>query len=76
VGIAPEDLSKIFLSFEQVGSRSKMHSGTGLGLSISKRLVEMMGGQLNVISALGEGSTFWFTLDLPVHTSSNSIRSN
>ncbi|PZO40597.1 MAG: hybrid sensor histidine kinase/response regulator [Pseudanabaena frigida] len=64
VGIASEDLTKIFQSFEQVGDRAKMHSGTGLGLAISKRFVEMMGGKLNVTSTLGKGTTFWLEIDL------------
>ncbi|MFM7603551.1 MAG: ATP-binding protein [Pseudanabaena sp.] len=67
VGIAPEDLPKIFESFEQVGNYEKRQSGTGLGLSISKRLVEMMGGELNVTSTLGKGSNFWLEVDLPAY---------
>jgi signal transduction histidine kinase len=67
VGIAPEDLPKIFQSFEQVGDPIKMQSGTGLGLPISKRLIEMMGGELNVNSTLEQGSTFWIEIDLPTY---------
>ncbi|GBO53086.1 hypothetical protein APA_994 [Pseudanabaena sp. lw0831] len=67
VGIAPEDLPIIFQSFEQVGDPIKMQSGTGLGLPISKRLIEMMGGELNVTSTLGQGSTFWIEIDLPTY---------
>ncbi len=67
VGIASEDLPKIFQSFEQVGDPIKMQSGTGLGLPISKRLIEMMGGQLNVTSTVGQGSTFWIEIDLPTY---------
>ncbi|NUN66420.1 hypothetical protein HCU40_17070 [Pseudanabaena biceps] len=73
VGIAPEDLSKIFESFEQVGDRAKMYSGTGLGLSISQRLVEIMGGELNVSSTLGQGSTFWFEIYLATYIISTPI---
>lgn len=67
VGIAPADLPKIFESFEQVGDPIKMQSGTGLGLPISKRLIEVMGGELNVTSTLGQGSTFWIEIDLPTY---------
>lgn len=70
VGIASEDLPKIFQSFEQVGNHEKKQSGTGLGLPISKRLVEMMGGELNVTSTLGKGSNFWLEIDLPAYVKS------
>jgi len=73
VGIASEDLFKIFESFEQVGDPAHMQSGTGLGLSISKKLVAMMGGQLNVNSILGKGSNFWLEIDLPTYTSLTPI---
>jgi PAS domain S-box-containing protein len=67
-GIAPEDLTKVFLPFQQVGDPSYRAEGTGLGLSITKKLVEMMGGELHVESTLGHGSTFWFAIDLPEST--------
>jgi PAS domain S-box-containing protein len=63
-GIAEADLDKIFLPFQQAGSQSQKAQGTGLGLSITKKLVEIMGGELRVTSKLGEGSIFWFTLEL------------
>jgi len=65
VGIASEDLEKIFQPFQQTGDQSYKAEGTGLGLPITKRLVEMMGGTLQVKSVLGQGSTFWMLLDLP-----------
>jgi signal transduction histidine kinase/CheY-like chemotaxis protein len=61
VGIAPADQTRIFEDFEQVG-RSVMQEGTGLGLALSRRFVELHGGRLTVESALGQGSTFTFTL--------------
>jgi len=64
IGIAPEDLEEIFLPFQQVGDRQRMTEGTGLGLAISRRLVHLMGGELKVESTPGQGSKFWFELDL------------
>jgi len=64
VGIAADKLEEIFLPFQQVGDRARHHSGTGLGLSICQKIIEMMGGTLNVESVLGEGSKFWFEIDL------------
>jgi len=65
IGIAPDDLFKIFLPFQQVGQSELKAQGSGLGLAISKKLVEIMGGELHVKSLLGQGTTFWMELDLP-----------
>ncbi|GAB7524795.1 ATP-binding protein [Paraburkholderia sp. 2C] len=65
VGIEPEHLSEIFDVFHQVRDPLTVVEGTGLGLAISKRLVELMGGDLQVASTPHEGSRFWFELDLP-----------
>ncbi len=65
-GIAPEDQSRIFAPFTQVGHRTAAAAtGTGLGLAISSSLVERMGGRLRVESKPGWGSRFWFELTLP-----------
>lgn len=66
IGVAEEDIPKLFKPFQQVGDKRYRAEGTGLGLSISKSLVELMDGQLKVSSELGKGSCFWFALPLPV----------
>jgi signal transduction histidine kinase/DNA-binding response OmpR family regulator len=63
IGIAPEHLSDIFEGFSQAeSSTARRFGGTGLGLAISRRLVKLMGGELEVQSELGTGSRFSFTL--------------
>jgi signal transduction histidine kinase/CheY-like chemotaxis protein len=65
VGIPPEQQERIFREFEQgEGGPARKYGGTGLGLAISQRIVERMGGKVEVQSALGKGSTFSFTIPL------------
>jgi len=64
VGIDSDKLEDIFLPFQQVGDRARRYSGTGLGLPICQKIVEMMGGKLQVKSTLNQGSTFWFEIEL------------
>ncbi len=64
IGISQENVKKLFSSFSQIeDSSTKTFGGTGLGLSISKELCKLMGGDIGVFSALGLGSSFWFTFE-------------
>jgi signal transduction histidine kinase len=63
VGIAKENLSKLFMDFSKLDEHSKMNAqGTGLGLSICKQMIEKLGGTVQVDSTLGKGTTF--TVDM------------
>ncbi|KST62772.1 histidine kinase [Mastigocoleus testarum BC008] len=64
IGIPPDKLAKIFLPFEQTEKQQRNVEGTGLGLAISQQIVQMMGSEIHVESVLGEGSTFWFEVEL------------
>ncbi len=66
IGISPEDKEKIFEAFAQADiSTTREFGGTGLGLSISSKMVDLMGGKLDLESEPGKGTTFFFTLSLP-----------
>ncbi len=67
IGIPAEKLEAIFASFTQVdSSTTRKYGGTGLGLTISRSLVQMMGGKIWVESEINKGSSFMFTVNLPI----------
>ncbi|MBW8844350.1 MAG: HAMP domain-containing protein [Burkholderiales bacterium] len=66
VGIAEDQVERLFEPFEQAGNAEQRVGGTGLGLAISRQLVRMMGGEIRLESRLAEGSQFWFEISVPV----------
>ena len=68
IGIKPEDLAKLFQFFSQVSSSKNINkSGMGLGLTISKMIIQQLGGEIEVKSEPGVGSTFFFSIPLSYH---------
>lgn len=65
VGIPAQRLEEIFLPFQQVADSLHHVEGTGLGLAITRKLVNLMGGEVQVRSVPGQGSEFWFSIELP-----------
>lgn len=65
IGIPYDHLQDIFQPFHQIGNRRQKHGGSKLGLTISQNLAQMLGSEIQVTSKKGQGSVFWFDLDLP-----------
>jgi len=75
IGIAPEDMDKVFQEFRQIDSSlTREYGGTGLGLALSKRLIELQGGTISFQSEPGTGSTFTLLLPLAQVAASVSNR--
>ena len=71
IGIAPEHREAVFKEFAQAdATMTRRYGGTGLGLTISQRMVQLMGGELEVTSEVGRGSEFSFTIPLPAEIGS------
>ena len=66
VGIAPEEMDRLFVAFMQTKSGQEVGEGSGLGLTICRQYVHMMGGEIHVESQVGMGSTFSFTIPVEV----------
>ena len=78
IGVTSEQKSNIFEAFGQADtSITRKYGGTGLGLTISSRFIELMGGQLDLYSESGKGTTFFFSIEFEeIETSNNTIKGN
>jgi signal transduction histidine kinase/DNA-binding NarL/FixJ family response regulator/tetratricopeptide (TPR) repeat protein len=65
IGMSRAQLERLFQPFEQVADASRREGGTGLGLAISRELIRLMGADIQVRSQPGQGSVFWFEIEVP-----------
>ncbi|OMH38308.1 response regulator [Motiliproteus sp. MSK22-1] len=76
IGLTQEQIGRLFQSFTQADdSITRRFGGTGLGLTICKDLVELMGGDISVVSQVDSGSTFFFTAEFSLHTAEDFVTS-
>lgn len=76
IGVEPKHHQRVFGMFQRLHLRDE-HAGTGIGLAICKKVVERHGGRIGIDSALGQGATFWFTLqaaDTPVNAGAVMVK--
>ena len=70
IGVPEEGIAELFQPFNRLNAEKTNIEGTGIGLTITRRIVELMGGSINVESEVGVGSTFW--IELPAETNAQS----
>jgi len=61
-GLSPEQIAQLFQPFNRLGQENNMEEGTGIGLVMTKRLIELMGGKIGLVSTVGTGSAFWIEI--------------
>jgi signal transduction histidine kinase/AmiR/NasT family two-component response regulator len=72
-GLTPEQMTQLFQPFNRLGQEANVEEGTGIGLVVCKRLIELMGGVVDVESTVGQGSVFWFELNATAEPHSATV---